>query len=196
MAITNGYVTLANFKEYAIPQAGIDTDDDGIIEIIIEAACRYVDQQMGRQFYTTTEDRNFDVPSGRILWIEDDFIAVNSITNGDGTSISSDEYNMLPANKTPKYAIKLKESSTVIWEGDSDSNYEQVITLNCDWGYSSSVPKDIEMAVYEIAKSAYHRKKGENLDSIARVTNAGVLITPRDVSNFSMGIINVYRRRT
>ena len=127
--------------------------------------------------------------------MDDDFIAVNSVTNGNGTSIDSDEYNTLPANKTPKYAIKLKESSTVIWEGDSDSNYEQVITVNADWGYSDGAPTDIQQAVYEIAKSAYHRRHGENLQSVAQVTGGGVLITPRDVSSFAMAIINRYRRR-
>ena len=65
MAITNGYVTLANFKEYAIPNAGTDAADDSLIEIIIEGVSRYIDDQTGRRFYGSSETHYFDVPEGR-----------------------------------------------------------------------------------------------------------------------------------
>lgn len=196
MAITNGYVTLANFKEYAVPEAGTDTDDDALIEIIIEGVSRYIDGQTGRWFYGSTETHYFDVPSSRRLMFDDDLISVDTLKNGNATEIAAAEYNLLPKNKTPYYGLKLKEGSTVAWYPDSDNNYEYVISLEGSWGYSATAPKDIEHACLEIAKSAYHRRKGENMDSVARVTAGGVLISPRDVSSYAMAVMSKYRRMT
>jgi len=195
MAITNGYITLANFKEYAIPMsAGTNAEDDALIEILIEGVSRYIDGATGRRFYRATETHYFDVPGGRELIFDDDLISVTTLKNGNAAEIASTEYNLLPKNKTPYYGLKLKESSSVAWYPDNSNNYEYVISLLGSWGYAATAPKDIELATYEIAKSAYHRRKGENIDAVARATAAGVLITPRDISSFAASIISKYRK--
>jgi hypothetical protein len=73
MAITNGYCTLAELKDYiSIPVA--DTEDDSILEIAIESASRAIDSFTGLRFwtdatvvaryYSTTDEEAVDIPDG------------------------------------------------------------------------------------------------------------------------------------
>ena len=197
MAITNGYATLEKAKLWA-NISSTDTDDDSVIEDIIEAASRYIDRKTGRTFYGRTETRYYDVPpnAGRTLYLDDDLLSIDTLTNGDGNTIASTEYNLVPKNSAPYYAIKLKASSSTYWDFDSDGNSEWVISVNGTWGYSSSTPDDIQEACLLIMNSMYRRRSGENASSVATITAAGVVITPQDVPSQAIDIINVYRRRT
>ena len=52
------------------------------------------------------------------------------------------------------------------------------------------------MAVYEMVKQAYNRRSGENQEGTARLTAAGVVITPNDVPAFAQSVIRKYARKT
>lgn len=196
MAITNGYCTLAEFKAYAIPKAGADAGDDAVLEDLIEAASRFIDGQTGRTFYARTETREFDIPEGRELRLDDDLISVTTLTNGDGDTISSDDYVLLPANLAVKRAIKLKAGSAEIWELDSDGNAEQVISVAGSWGRYSSAPDDIKQATLAIARAANNRRAGQNTEGKARITAAGMVVEPIDVPEYAWRVIRRYARRT
>jgi len=193
MAISNGYSTLSEYKAYHDIDS-TDSGDDAVIEDLIEAASRYIDAQSGRTFYARTETRYFSVPSGRELRFDDDLLTITTLTNGDGTIIASTEYYFTPRNVTPKYGLKLKESSSVAWYPDSSSNYEYVISILGTWGYSATRPDDVNVACLEIAKAAYGRRTGENMSSTATLTSGGVVITPRDITDFAAKIIRRYRK--
>ena len=117
MSAINSYATLAEFKNYK-DISSTDADDDGVIEDLLEEASRYIDGETNRTFYPRVETRYFSVPEtlGRQLDLDDDLLAITTLTNGDDGTIASTEYNLLPKNKTPYYAIKLKEASTEYWE--------------------------------------------------------------------------------
>jgi hypothetical protein len=193
MAITNGYATLAEYKAYASIDS-TDATDDGVIEDLIESASRYIDAQTGRTFYARTETRYFSVPGSRELRFDDDLLTITTLTNGNGTTIASTEYYFLPRNVSPKYALKLKEGSSTAWYPDSDSNYEYVISIAGTWGYTATRPDDISAACMEITKASYGRRKGQNMQGVARVTAAGVVITPQDIPASAMAIIKRYRK--
>ncbi len=195
MAINNGYATLAEFKNYKKVTSS-DAIDDGVIEDLIEGASRYIDAQTGRIFYARTETRKYDLPEGRELKLDEDLLTVTTLTNGDGDVIASSEYILLPPNTTAKRAIKLKQGSAEIWELDSDSNSEQVISVAGTWGLFASVPDDIKIACLEITRAAYNRRSGQKAEGVARVTAAGVVIEPMDVPKHAMGIVKSYRRMT
>ena len=193
MSITNGYATLNDYRQYQDIDSA-DQADDTVIELMIESASRYIDGQTGRKFYARTETRYFDVPSGRELRFDDDLISITTLTNGEGTEIGSDEYNFIPRNTTPYYGLKLKEASTYYWLPDSDSNYEGVISIAGSWGWASAVPADIKSATLEIAQTAYRRRSGQNTEGVARVTAAGVVLSPRDIPAYAMAVIAKYRQ--
>lgn len=194
MAITNGYATLAEFKAYR-PIDSIDAADDGVIENIIEAASRWIDRETGRTFYARTETHYFDVPRGRELLLDDDLLTVTTLLNGDGTTLTTSHYNLVPKNKTPYYAVKLKETSTYLWIMDTDGNTEDVISLAGTWGYASTTPDDVKQACLELANNMYVRRTGQQTEGVASVTAAGVVIQPREIPGWVRSIIASYKRR-
>lgn len=193
MTITNGYATLEDFLLFAAPDAGSDTMDDVLIESLITAASRYIDNVTRRRFYASTETHYFDVPeSGRDLWLNDDLLAVTTLTNGDGTVIPAAEYKLRPYNITPYYMLTLKASSDVYWQGEADGDTEGVISIAGSWGYSATAPEDIKEACLMIARNVYRGRTGETAGS-ATVTGAGVVITPKDVPQLAAAIIERYK---
>jgi len=136
--IRNGYCTLAQFKAFITPPdqiLNLDAEDDDVIRGLIETASRRVDAITGRQFYPQVETRSYDIPGSRTLLFDADLLAINSFTNGDGDAIASTEYILEPANAYPKYSLKLRNTSTVYWQTDTNSSGEQVIDLDGIWGF-------------------------------------------------------------
>lgn len=143
MATSNGYCTLADYKAYITPAGQVleySTADDAVLEKLIVRASRRIDDLCNRVFYPRIATLYFDVPDADDLWFGDDLLAVTTLTNGDTNTIASTEYKLLPANEYPKYALKLKQSSSYIWEEDSSGNTEQVISLLGYWGYHTDGP--------------------------------------------------------
>lgn len=195
MAITNGYTTLANVKD-ALRITSADATDDAVIERLVEGASRYIDAQTGRTFYARTETRYYSPPDdgGRTLWVDDDLLTITTLTNGDGNTVASSNYKLLPRNLSPYYGIRINQSSTVFWQGESDGDTEDVISIAGTWGYASTAPHDIRLACEAIAVTAYRSRFGENVQGAAQVTAAGVVITPSDVPQMARHIIERYRR--
>jgi hypothetical protein len=138
MTITNGYATLANLKDWLTTRGGqqsYDSADDSMIEQVIEAASRYIDSETGRTFYPRVETRYYDLPDGREIWLDDDLLTVTTLTNGDGTVLTTTYYYLYPKNRSPKWKIVMKESSTYSWSYDGYGNTEGVITVVGTWGY-------------------------------------------------------------
>lgn len=198
MAITNGYITLAEFKLWADPPGTVfdaNANDDSIIEKLIEAASRRIDLMSGRRFYASTETHYFDIPSGRELRLRDDLLSVTTFLNGDGTTISSSDYALVDYNITPYYAIRLTEYSSVNWQLSATSGTEKALSIAGSWGYSTTAPLDIQEACFEIAKNAYNRRTGQG-DQVARITAAGVVLSPADIPGWIRDLMNNYKRIT
>lgn len=196
MAISNGYCTLNEFKSYQRVTTA-DATDDGVIEDLVEAASRYIDRYCVRKFYTSTAtSRYFNIPDGRLLWLDADLLSIDALgfVNGDGSTIASTEYTLLPYNETPYYAIRLKDSSSTTWETDSEGSAEKVLTITGTWGYASAVPDDIKGACLMIAEGLYKRRFGENTSGTTTITGAGVVITPADIPVTARAMLDPYRR--
>lgn len=134
--ILNGYVTLTEFREYITPPGQTiheDSDDDAVIDGLIEVASRRVDNLTGRVFYPRIETMLYDIPYDRTIWFGDDLLAVITFSNGDATAIT--EYYLIPNNAYPKYCLNLRDYSSVVWITDSNNSAEQVLDLKAYWGY-------------------------------------------------------------
>lgn len=136
MAAINAYATLAEFDQWKRNSA-TDTDEDAVIEDVLEAASRYIDAGTARTFYPRIQSRFYDIPSNgyRELQLDDDLLEIITLTNGDDVAVSSSDYNLIGKNQTPHYAIKLKASSSVFWNYDGSGNWEFVIDVLAIWGY-------------------------------------------------------------
>ena len=195
MAITNGYATLAEFKTWP-DITSTDATDDGMIEDLIESASRFIDNQTGRTFYARTETRYYDVPSGRELQLDDDLLAITTLTNGDDTTLAATEYHLIPKNVTPYYAIRLKSTSAYMWQSDSSGGREYVISVAGTWGWTATCPAEIKTACLQIATDYYNKTIGSPGASTAQVTAMGVVLTPAGVPATAMQLINRYKKRT
>lgn len=194
MAVTNGYTTLAKIKAI-IGTTSIDAADDAVIEDMITQSSRLIDIVTRRTFYPRTETHLYDCPRNRFLWVDDDdLLTITTLTNGDATIITTADYSLEPANTTPKYVIKLKQSSSVSWQTDANGNTEQVISVAGTWGATSTTPADIESACNDIVISAYHRRNGENVSGVATITGGGVIITPQMIPASAMPTLQHWQR--
>ncbi len=139
MNAINSYCTLTEFREYITPPGQTiheDSDDDAVIESLIETASRRVDNLTGRSFYPRIEEYNYDIPYDSTIWFGDDLLAVITFKNGDATTIASTDYILKPSNAYPKYCLQLRDISSVYFLPDSSTqSAEQVLDLNAYWGY-------------------------------------------------------------
>jgi hypothetical protein len=202
--VTNGYCTIDEFKDFAriryADKSGntvqsTSTLDDGVIGLLIEAASRYIDKQAGRTFYASTQTRYYDVPldTTGLLMFDVDFMSVTDVINGDGDSISSDDYILQPVNGTPYYGI-IPIVPSLYWKPDGNGNTLGVVSVTGSCGGASTTPADITEACLLITKAAYNRRSGENMTSTSIITQGGIVITPEDVPAKAMDIISNNRR--
>jgi hypothetical protein len=196
ITLSNGYATIKQLKHYLAPGTAQDKYDDEIMAQCIEAASRYIDDITGQQFYATSTTRYFSVPEdrGKELWLEGQYLlTVTTLTNGDATTLSASDYNLLPKNHPPYYAIKIKDGVDKYWEVDSNNDSDYVISIVGTWGYVATTPKDIEVACLELAASLYKRRFGENITANTTVSAGGVVITPQDVTQYTRGVLARYQ---
>ena len=194
MAIVNGYSTLNEVKAY-INTSSVNVADDAVIEDMVEMASRLIDAETHRTFYARSETRYFDYSSRRGLMLDDDLIAITTLTNGDGTVITTADYKLFPLNRAQKNEVRIKESSSFFWATDGYGSTEGVISIAGTWGYSTTAPDNIKHACISIVVSAYHRRYGEGVEGVANITAMGVVVTPRDIPADAWGIIRGYRKR-
>jgi len=102
MAITNGYCTLMELREFA----GIeDGADDARLELAIEAASRAIDRVARRRFWVNSVDetRYYQGTNSQLCWI-DDLSSITSLATDDagartyGTTWASTDYDLWPDN--------------------------------------------------------------------------------------------------
>jgi hypothetical protein len=211
----NDYVTLANLKLY-LRITSTDANDDTALSDLITQASRAIDNYTGRRFYSRTQTRGYDTPGyertdywrakyvpSRTLRLDDDLLAVTSITNGDGSSISGSAYNLTPNNEVPVYEIRLRPSSGITWLLGTNGDAEQVISVVGTWGYvdrtasdyrSLEVIADTELACKIICKAYYDKRFGQSTEGAATITGAGVVIRPSSIPTDAKLILDRYKR--
>lgn len=133
MAI-NGYCTVTEYRAYN-SITSTNATEDAFVEKIIAAVSRYIDRDTRRVFYPRIETRYFDVPESRTLMLDDDLLELTTLTNGDDVAITNTDYIIESRNYYPKWGIKLKETTGIIWETDSNANSGQVIDVLGVWGH-------------------------------------------------------------
>jgi hypothetical protein len=186
------YCTLADIKAYvstALP------GDDGIFADLITRASKTIDTYCRRTFTQRLETRYFDATgdvSGSTLFLDDDLLGVITLTNGDDDAITSGSYVLLPANYSPKYAIKLKSSSGVSWTYDDDP--EQAIQVNGTWGYKAGTvpPDDIKHAAVRLTAWYYHQREAPF--ETTGFPDLGQVVVPSSIPVDIKGLLDPYVR--
>jgi hypothetical protein len=190
------YCTLAQVRKYTDFKVVANTDDDALIEQLITAASKRIDEYTGRTFTEATETREFDAVrdvQGQRLWMDTDLLAVTSITNGDGTAIVASDYVLEPSNSAPKFAIKLLASSGESWTYDTDP--EQAISVVGEWGYMAGTiaPADIQHAAIRLS-AWYYQQREAPFEQVA-LPELGAVVIPQAIPSDIVAILNNYVRQ-
>jgi hypothetical protein len=205
---TNSYCTLAEYKTWIAVRGlngtvGIDASDDAAMEILIEAASRYIDRETGRRFYlnaidetryyTPSDDDYYDItidPLATITSIGVDYSATRSYT-----LLDADDYDLIPENAAldgyPYTGIAINSMLSTAYF----PFYRKAVRVIGKFGWPTA-PADIKEAVLSIAQNLYGARSGQSSGGRVTVTAAGVVIRPEDVSAFVQKIIEHYRGYT
>jgi len=189
------YITVADLKNYlGVSGAG----DDVLLESLIDRSKAIIDAYTYRTFEATSDtSRSFDSVRdtvGAMLYLDADLASITSITNGDGTTVTSAQYATEPRNTTPYYAIRLRASSGVAWESDSSDDPEDAVTVTGKWAFSTTAPADIVQACTRLAGYLYRQK--DNAADLDRPIIAGnATILPSRLPSDVMDVLSSYRKR-
>jgi len=134
------YCTSTDVKLY-LGINSTNTSDDALITALITRAQKRIELFTHRVFQSTADStRYFDASKdveGQTLYLDEDLAKTPTTvtSNADSTSpttITSTQYYLYPRNRSPKYAIKLKDSENVDWDYTDDP--ESGITIVAPFG--------------------------------------------------------------
>ena len=185
------YTTVADLKTYlGITGSG----DDTLLGALAAAAQAALEREIGDVFEAAADSsRYFDAVAdvdGRRLWFDGFCCAITSVTNGDGTTVSSDDYVTEPRNGDYFYAITLKASASVSWTYSSSP--ENAITVAGKWAVTESAPADIEQATKRLAAYMYRLKDAQVFDATA-IPELGQVVIPKGTPADVWAVIRYWR---
>ncbi len=163
MTITNGYVTLAEFKANFFPAGSTDVVDDAVIEGKIEGASRMIDDHCGRHFYKSAaaESRYFTAEWEDLLKV-DDLVSITTLkTDEDGDRVyektwTTGDYDLEPFNAAldgrPYTKIRVQPEGDYLFPTVAKS-----VEINGVWGWSA-VPVKVKEACLIQAARLFKRK--------------------------------------
>jgi hypothetical protein len=206
--IESGYATLDEYKTWIAVRGldgavGTDTSDDSVIEILIEAASRYIDRETGQRFYLNAADEtryytpedgdafSIDIdPLGSLTSISVDYSGTRSYT-----ALTATDYDLLPINaaldEIPYTCIEINSMLSTAYF----PHYKKSVQVIGKFGYPEC-PMEVKEACLSIAQSLNGSRSGQTSGGNVTVTAAGVVIRPQDVPAFAQQIIKGYRSLT
>lgn len=163
MAITNGYCTRADLKT-ALAIGTADTADDAVLDEIINATSRMIDEYTGQFFYQITGGTAYYEPHDYEEVNVDPLTSITSLavdTDGDGTYdtvLAATDYILEPVNAAmfgkPYTSIELAPATTVAFPADLDKGVR--IIGNFGW---SAVPSAVAQACIIASSHLYEARK-------------------------------------
>lgn len=188
------YVTTTAFKAY---RKITGTKDDGLIADLITRSQRQIETYTHRTFAaTTTACRYYDAvrdvsDDRRTLYLDEDLCEIESVVNGDGTTVATTHYTTNPRNETPYHSLRMT------WLSDSDWTWsdapEDAIKVTGKWAYSTAAPADIQHATIRLATYLYSQKDASVFD-VTLIPGEGVMQVPQGLPRDVRIILDPYRK--
>jgi hypothetical protein len=191
------YITIAELKAQLSSQT-FGSGDDALLTEMCSAATLWFESETGRVFDASSNttrylDASHDV-CGYRLKLPWDLCSINSITNGDGTLVTSGQYVTSPRNFAPYYEIELLQSAAIIWTWSTDP--QNAIAISGGWGYSATPPADVKRAVLMLAAQMYKSRDLAIGVAAPVVTMEGQVIMPATIPAFTHSVACKYQRKT
>lgn len=165
MAIVNGYATLAELKARMAIATATSTHD-GVLEAVIEAASRRIDNDTNRRFYSTASETRFYTPDDSLtLFLTDDVLSLTLVrtltASSGGQRTYGDVWNAtdwdLEPYDGPPYS-RLVVNPTGLY---AFPRVRRAAELTGTFGYctTGSHPSPIREACLLLAARAFERSK-------------------------------------
>lgn len=197
MAITNGYCTRADLKT-ALAIGTADTADDAVLDDIVNATSRMIDEYTGQFFYTITGGTAFYQPYSYEEVDIDPLTSVTSLTvdtDGDGTyetTLVAADYILEPVNAAmfgkPYNCIELAPATTVAFPADLNKGIR--IIGNFGW---SAIPASVVQACI-IASSHLYEARKAYLGVIGGADTGGVIRLSQKLHPEAAMLLEGYRK--
>lgn len=178
MAITNGYCTRADLK-IALAIGTADSADDAVLDDIVNATSRMIDEYTGQFFYQIAGGTAFYAPHSYEEVNIDPLTSVTSLaidTDGDGTYdtvLAATDYILEPVNAAmfgkPFTCIELAPATTVAFPADLNKG----VRIIGNFGYSSTPPAVAQACI--IASSHLYEARKAYLGVIGGADTGGVI---------------------
>lgn len=195
-----GYTTIISIENYLLTE--IDSSFNAQVESWIEAAEEWIENYTDREFIATDQTKKYD-GNGKTTLMIDDVLSIDTVwfVENDSTADAQTEtlstyylYQNDDPNKTPY--------NKIVTSPDGPKNvFEwglQNIWIKGSFGYSTSVPADIQMITTKLVASMVRTGKEEG---ISQYTEADLSVTYRNfdkVVNNDVGVKKVldwYRKK-
>lgn len=166
--------------------------DDALIGSLITAVSRAFDQATGYTFGATVDTTRYywcylgDIENN-VIYLDQPFSSITSITNGDGVLIAATDYRLLPRD-IPYTTATLKPNSTIYFTDGDD--YDGVAVVGVV-GYP--LTNDIRQACVLWAGFMHWQKDNPLIDLTA--IEAGAVISTPNRPQYTRDVINNYRDR-
>ena len=170
MAITNGYATLTEIKNY---MSISDSTDNDLLENLVESASRSIDRIANRRFYldATASARLYRAYSNIFVFVDDIGTTSNLVVaideDGNGTysktlTLNTD-YILDPLTSQSlnrpftQLTMVSNTESWPIFPGITSNGLRPGVQVTARWGWPS-VPDDLNMACLILTADLYKRK--------------------------------------
>lgn len=186
MTITNGYCTLDELKHKA--RLNIESSDSGyddMLEGVIEAVSRKIDDTCNRRFYADSSNtaRYFTAGDSAFLFTSDiasrssDSMEIKIDTNGDGTydfTFADNDYVLEPYNADLDAVPFQKIEVSSVGQYLFPVKVKKGVKVTAKWGWPTSAPLPIKQACLLQSERLFKRFAtplgSESMTSIGRMT--------------------------
>jgi hypothetical protein len=183
------YPELQDLKTYL--KIGTHADDVILVDAL-NAAIQGIEHYCGRRFVGVEETRyfNWDAVRGQTLWLDDDLLSIETLTNGDTSVLTSPYYLLEPRNAAPYHRIRLK--STANWAFNQDGE----IAVAGVWGYTLDADDLVRQACLWLA-SYFYRLKDSQVFDVTATPELGQITIPRGMPvQLQVHLTSLRRRAT
>ena len=185
MTITNGYCTLADVKHpNRLNINDSDSSTDAMLEGIIEAVSRRIDDECHRRFYSDSSatNRYYTAAESNYLFVDDiaspsSDVTIYTDTNGDGTfddTWTASDFVLEPYNAetdgVPYQKIEISLSGSYLFP----KRVPKGVKINSKFGWPTAPPKPIVQACSLQTERLYKRFAtplgSESMSALGRMT--------------------------
>lgn len=196
----DSYTTVSAVKrQLALLVTGTNNEvDDDLIAVYVTEASQLIATETMRQFSETVGtgffDAGYPVTQGDTLYLNQDYLGIDALSNGVNGTINPSNYRLLPTGYSPKYAVQLLQKSGLSWQVGNDGFAQNAICVIGTSGYclSADRPSDITLAATKLAAWLYQQR--DNDGSTVQIADGAVAI-PANSPTFVLRTINKYVRR-